>query len=246
MWLPLRFCKHIGRGKATSLQLLEISPSKHSLSLPRMRGWSQPVLASSPSSSCSPTPTKALTRSPAHSTRSQETCQRLPASNRSPLSPSSTSLSSWPKTECFGLWRKHALFSPDGISGAEGNRLAFVHLSTGGDYGRSPKLGPGQCWEVRSRQWIQHKACIVSRASWRNKTLQLLNCPLGLRARLIWLPSTFFFLECPLSSRFFLGFEHSYHIDMQSAPSSREMLPERKKKRQRTSRVSGCICRQHS
>ena len=40
--------------------------------------------------------------------------------------------------------------------------------------------------------------------------------------------------------------EDGYHIDMQSAPSSREMLPERKKKRQRTSRVSGCICRQHS
>lgn len=164
MWLPLRFCKHIGRGKATLPAASGDLPSKDSLSLPRMWGWSQPVLASSPSFSFSPTPTKSLTRSPAYSTQSQEICQRLPASNRSPLSPSS-SLASWPKTECFGLWRKHALFSPDGISGAEGNRLAFVPLSMGGDYGRSPKLGPGQCGEVRSGQWIQHKACIVLWAS---------------------------------------------------------------------------------
>lgn len=41
----------------------------------------------------------------------------------------------------------------------------FVPLSTGGDYGRSPKLGLGQCGEVRSGQWIQHKACIVLWAS---------------------------------------------------------------------------------
>lgn len=154
MWLPLRFCKHIGRGKATLPAASGDLPSKDSLSLPRMWGWSQPVLASSPSFSCSPTPTKSLTRSPAYSTQSQETCQRPLASNRSPLPPSS-SLASWPKTECFGLWRKHALFSPDGISGAEGNRLAlcsFVHWRR---LREVPKAGAGavrggKVWAVDS------------------------------------------------------------------------------------------------
>lgn len=115
----------------------------------------QPALAMFPSLSCR-SPASADFRN-SSSIQSQKKIYRHPTSllttHRNPSLPRVASLVFWLKTEYFWTLKKTCSVSPDGISGAEGNRLAFVSLSLV-DYQAVPKAGwgvgvaGGKVWSV--------------------------------------------------------------------------------------------------
>ena len=157
MWLPLRFCKHTGREKATlPAASWDFLIQRRSRLAKNVHDLSQLVLAMFPDSSWIPTPQQGSHRTPS----SIQKLENLPTPPSLPYDPT-------PSQFKFGLLAENGIFwtlkktcsvphhppPRHGITSVKGNRLAFVTLSKVEGYGQSPKLeaglvAGGKVWSV--------------------------------------------------------------------------------------------------